>query len=326
MSSFISAICAELFFALASIFYKLGHKLEMSSLTLVCGRLFTASAILACLMMLPALGNSTRLPFALTQFQVRPPRWHDVPSLALLGLYFPASTLLLCIAIESTSLATSNLLHNLTPVFIALFCLLILRKPSNHFVILGLCITFGGLVCLEFQDIQTNIAAFLGGGSLIAILSALANAGHVLVAGDLKKKGYSSFSVLFWMSFLGTLYLLPLMLVLGVDIFPVTSLGWLLIFGLGLLVQVIAQLLMLKSLTVLSPEVASSFFLLEPVMATGLGYFLFAEKLTGLMLFGFLTILSGLLLICSKMEPEETAPQPLELSPQLVNYSPSRSN
>ena len=324
MSGFITAIIAEVFFAFAGIFYKLGIASDINPLTLVYGRLFTASIILILLWLVKILGSLPNLhlfPSMLKPGDWRSPlkiAFEDFFLFALLGIFFPASTLLLCIAIQSSSLATSNLLHNLTPVFIAIYCLLMLRKPSNKFMLLGLVTTFAGLGILEFPELRTDWSAFLSGGSAIAILSAVANACHVLVVGKLKLKGYSNFTILFWMSLLGAGYLLPLMMVEEIAIFPATEMGWLLIFGLGFLVQIIAQLLVLKSLNTLTPEIASSFFLLEPVMATILAYGIFGEQLTKAMLLGFMTILLGLFVLCTKTEPTLKSSKVI-LKPKLIS-------
>lgn len=324
MSGFVPAIIAEVFFAFAGIFYKLGIASDINPLTLVYGRLLTASLILTLLWLIKRLGSLPNL--YLFPAMVKNGDWRspirialgDCSLFALLGVFFPASTLLLCIAIQSSSLATSNLLHNLTPVFITLYCLFLLRKPSNKFMVLGLIITFAGLGILEFPELRTDWSAFFSGGAAIAIVSALANAFHVLVVGKLKLKGYSNFTILFWMSLLGAAYLLPLMMVGHIDIFPTTGMGWLLIFGLGFLVQIIAQLLVLKSLNILPPEIASSFFLLEPVMATVLAYGLFNEQLTKVMLLGFVTILLGLFVLCVKTEPTLKSPKVM-LKPKLIS-------
>jgi drug/metabolite transporter (DMT)-like permease len=321
MSGFIPAIVAELFFAFAGIFYKLGIESGINSLTLVYGRLLMACLILSILWLIKRgwqlLRPDQDLPFKIVDVKRRLPAFEDLSLFALLGVFFPASTLLLCIAIQSSSLATSNLLHNLTPVFITLFSLFILKKASNKFIVMGLLITFLGLVILEFPVLKTDWSTFLSGGSAIAIVSALANACHVLTVGKLKNRGYTNVTILFWMSLLGVVYLVPVMAVLKIDLFPPTEFGWLLIFALGFLVQIIAQLLVLKSLNILPPEIASSFFLLEPVMATGLGYVFFAEQLTGLMMIGFTVILGGLLVLCL---PNTSSNLPLtpRLKPKLI--------
>ncbi len=321
MSGFIPAIVAELFFAFAGIFYKLGIASQINSLTLVYGRLLTASLILSVLWLIKRgwqfLKPDQDLPFQIADVKRRVPAFEDLSLFALLGVFFPISTLFLCIAIQSSSLATSNLVHNLTPVFITLFGLFILKKSGNKFIIMGLLITFLGLVILEFPELQTDWKAFLSGGSAIAIVSALANAFHVLTVGKLKNRGYTNLTILFWMSLLGAMYLVPIMMVLKIDLFPRTEIGWLLIFALGFLVQIIAQLLLLRSLNILPPEIASSFFLLEPVMATGLAYAFFAEQLTALMMIGFTVILGGLLVLCLPNSAPNSPLTPL-LNPKLT--------
>ena len=313
---------AELFFAFAGIFYKLGIAAEINSLTLVYGRLLTATVILSVLWLMKRAWYRLRpnrdLPFKIADIKRRSPAWNDLSLFALLGLFFPVSTLFLCIAIQSSSLATSNLLHNLTPVFITLFSLFVLKKSSNKWTITGLLITFLGLVILELPELRTDWSAFLSGGSAIAIVSALANAFHVLTVGKLKQRGYTNLTILFWMSLLGSVYLVPVMLVLKINLFPSQAIGWGLIFALGFFVQIIAQLLVLKSLNSLPPEIASSFFLLEPVMATGLAYGFFAEKLTGLMLVGFTVILGGLLLLCLP-KSSRNGPSTMVLNPKLMS-------
>lgn len=322
MAGLISAILAELFFAFAGIFYKFGIEAKINALTLVYGRLLTASVILLIAWGVQRLWQLTIPPLNLSVEKVPPkrrsPDGRDTLHFALLGIFFPASTLLLCVAIQYSSLATSNLLHNLTPVFIALISVFIFKKPSHFRMVAGLGITFFGLIVLELPELQADWTAFLSGGSAIAIVSALANAFHVLIVSRLKSRGYDNLTILFWMSALGALYLVPFMVGFGVDLLPHSAIGWELIGALGVFVQLIAQILVLKSLNQLSPEIAAAFFLLEPVMATGLAYFFFAERLTGFMVIGFTLILGGLLILCL---PQRS---PAPVFPQRLHAKPSR--
>ncbi|MFN9175086.1 MAG: hypothetical protein ACK58N_11420, partial [Synechocystis sp.] len=99
MSGFIPAIVAELFFAFAGIFYKLGIESGINSLTLVYGRLLMACLILSILWLIKRgwqlLRPDQDLPFKIVDVKRRLPAFEDLSLFALLGVYFPASTLLL---------------------------------------------------------------------------------------------------------------------------------------------------------------------------------------------------------------------------------------
>jgi drug/metabolite transporter (DMT)-like permease len=91
--------------------------------------------------------------------------------------------------------------------------------------------------------------------------------------------------------------LLPLALVSGEQLLPVSSAGWLKLIGLALIAQVAGQSLIAYAMAQLPATFSSVGLLFQPVMATLFAWLLLGEGISVLQLAGGITVLIGIRMV-----------------------------
>ncbi|MDY6807237.1 MAG: DMT family transporter [Cyanobacteriota bacterium] len=196
-------------------------------------------------------------------------------------------------SISQTSVANANLLHNLTPVFATFGGWLLLGHNFDRKFIIGMFLTIGGAIAIGIQDFNIAIEQLMG--DALALFSAVFYAANLLAIEKLRDK-FPTASILFWSCFIRTLLIFPVVLLTEEQIFPSSLEGWLSVFCLALLCQVVGTGLLAYSLKQLSSGFVSLFLLLEPIITTTLAWVIFAENLSLLNLLAFLVVLFGIYL------------------------------
>lgn len=208
-----------------------------------------------------------------------------MPIVGLLGLDLWAWSL------TKTTVANSNLLHNLTPIFAALGAWLFLRQQFGYQFILGLVLALAGTVAIGWNDFRLE-PGYLFGDSL-ALSSAIFYAGVLLVREELRFK-FSVTIILFWNSLLSSLLILPVVIFTENQLFPSSQTGWLAVLGLGILCQLVGHGILTYSLKTFSSAFVSLFLLIEPLITALLAWKIFAEHLNPLNWIAFLGVLVGI--------------------------------
>ena len=133
----------------------------------------------------------------------------------------------------------------------------------------------------------------------MALLSAVLSPFYFLTMEKLLTK-FETKMIIFWYSTIGTLLTLPILVVIGDHLFPVSWRGWCSVIALALICQIIGQGLIAYSLNFLSSGMVTITMLLDPVLSAILAWAILSEKITILngiscfiVLFGiYLTIMS----------------------------------
>ncbi|MFZ9739274.1 MAG: DMT family transporter [Prochlorotrichaceae cyanobacterium] len=197
------------------------------------------------------------------------------------------------ISLTQTSVANSNLLHNLTPIFTALGGILFFKESLDRRFLLGLGFALIATLGLQWQDWQLSPTYLWG--DLLALLSAVFYAAGFLVREKLRQK-FSTSTVLFWNCVCRSFLALMIILAIGDEIVPLSRSGWIAVLGLGVLVQLLGHGLLTYSLKHLSASFATLCLLLDPIITAILAWISFGEQLNFTHGIAFLGVLFGIYL------------------------------
>ena len=215
----------------------------------------------------------------------------DRGTLVAAGLFFAGDLAVWHWSIVLTSVANASLLANLAPIFVALAAwLLYRRRPSGMFAA-GLLTALVGVVALLGGDLRLGGAALFG--DFLGVVTAMFYAAYQLAVTRLRT-GATTSTVMAWSGLVTALVLLPLALVSGEQIFPLTAAGWAKLAGLAVISQVAGQSLIAYAMAHLPATFSSVGLLLQPVVAALLAWVLLGEALGWLEIAGALVVLAGI--------------------------------
>jgi drug/metabolite transporter (DMT)-like permease len=213
--------------------------------------------------------------------------------LVLVGFIFSGNLALYHWSMTLTTLANANLLANLAPIFVVLGARVFFGKRFKPGFLLGmLCALAGAFVLIGHRlDFGSRHMA----GNLLGLLSAVFY-GAYLLAVSLVRSQNRTMTVMAWSS-VGTLVvLLPLTLARGESLVPHTLHGVLMLVALALVSHVGGQGLIAYALARLPAALSSITLLVQPVIATVLGGWLFHEYLSPVEFAGAVVILAGIVI------------------------------
>nr|WP_254799357.1 DMT family transporter [Falsochrobactrum sp. TDYN1] len=221
----------------------------------------------------------------------KPRSLRDIWLVVLPGLLLAVELAAWHISLHMTSVANSTLLVNMAPIFVALYCWLILRQAPGKLFAVALVVTIAGVVILKGGP------QALGGGDLkgdaVAILAAMLYAGYILVLGKARER-FSTPVVMIWSTSTAALSILPFALLSEPTLIPFTLAGWAVLFALSWLSQAGGQSLIAYALAWLPVTFSSLTLLLQPVIAALLAWLILGEALTLWQCIGGLIVLAGI--------------------------------
>src|SRR5258705_13221315 len=100
-----------------------------------------------------------------------------------------------------------------------------------------------------------------------------------------------------WSGLVTAVILLPVALLSGEQMLPVTAMGWVKLVGLALISQVAGQSLITYAMAHLPTTFSSVGLLFQPVMATLFAWLLLGEAVSALQLAGGITVLVGIRMV-----------------------------
>ena len=215
--------------------------------------------------------------------------------LLAMGLANTGVYMLWTLSLTKTSVANSELLHSVTPLFATLGGWIFLGQKFDRFFIIGVGITLAGSVSIGLNDLTIDPSKLEGDG--LALLSALCWAVSMLIREKLRTH-FSATTLVLWCFALSTLFLFPIILVTGEQLYPHSWSSWLSanFIGVG---GVISMILVTYSLKCLSSGLVSTILLLNPTLTAILAWGIFSETLSLLNFLGFVVILLGIYLAIS---------------------------
>lgn len=281
-----------LIFAFAPILIKVSEY-EISPNATIFNRLWIATAVLGCWNGVSLLKRRwSGKPIAIELF---PQAKNFLFLLLLVGVFSLGQQLLYARSLTQTSAANSEVLHSLTPLFTTLVGWIFLAQKFDRLFLMGMAIATIASIALVANDFSITLDKLQGDG--LALLSAIFWAGYLLVLEKLQTQ-LSTNAITLWTCLLGTVFLLPILLVSGDDLFPHSWGVWLTVIIMGS-IEILAKILLTYSLKGLSSGLVATILLLHPVITAILAWRIFSETLNLLNLLAFFAILLGAYLATS---------------------------
>ncbi|MEM9135822.1 MAG: DMT family transporter [Cyanobacteria bacterium P01_F01_bin.42] len=207
------------------------------------------------------------------------------------GLFFGADLAVWHWSIQLTTVANSVLLANFAPVFVVLGGWLIWRRTVSRSFLGAIAIVLVGICLLARASFAVSPQQVLG--DALGLLTALFYGGYILAVSQLRRR-YSTRIVALSSSLVGAIALGFVSLGTGEPLIPASGLGWLNLFGLAFLSQVLGQSLITQALADLPPAFSSVGLMLQPALATLLAWALFQEALSPIQGAGAVLVLMGI--------------------------------
>ena len=209
----------------------------------------------------------------------------------LAGLFFAADLGVWHWSIVYTTVANATLLTNLAPIFVTLGGWLLFRQRVSMLFVLAMITALGGAALLAGANFSLGGTRLLG--DALAVLTALFYASYLLAIK--RARAASSTAALMALSTsVSAVVLLPVALLSPQPMLPADTHGWMVLIALALVTQVLGQGLIAYALAHLSATLSSVSLLIQPLVATALAWWLFAEALGGWQLFGAALVLAGI--------------------------------
>ena len=217
------------------------------------------------------------------------------------GISFAISLSLWAWSLTQTSIANSTLLNNMMPIFTTLGGWAIFHQQFSKRFLVGMAIAILGALAVGVEDLQAAESHLTGDGA--ALTAAIFSAISILSLEQLRVN-FATSTIMQWTSLAGALFLLPLVLLAGESLLPLSNTGWLAVIGLGLISQAIGQGLLTFSLAKFSSGFVAVSMLAIPVIAAILARFIFAEQLSVFNCLAFAVVLGGIYVVVSAKTQE----------------------
>lgn len=279
-ASIVQGFIAGLSYGSAAIFIRLLPMMNPASIAF--WRLIIASAVLSVILVL--LGWADRLVV------LRKIWWRILPLGFFLGFHF----ILFVMAVKNTSVLNATVLVNTSPIFTLLLGCLFFRIKPSKFSIIGILISFAGIIVLGLGYASTGFYIHLL-GDFQAVLAAFSEGFYLNFGRDVRLRG----NILVLM--------IPIFLISALTvglISPLAGMGiefcWdgiLWIICLGVIPTAVGHTLYFSSLAGLNSYETATLALLEPIGATILAAIIFGEIPHPIFIFGGLLILIGVWIV-----------------------------
>lgn len=213
--------------------------------------------------------------------------------LLLVGLFFAGDLAVWHQSIRFTSVANATLLANLAPVLVALFAWLVFGDKPGARLVLGLCLALAGATLLLGESASLSAVGLKG--DLLGIATAFFYAAYLLGISRLRRR-LDTVLVMAWTSLATAVALLPLVLLLGEDMWPASLRGWTVLLLLALFSHALGQGLIAWAMAILPASFSALALLWQPVAAALLAVPLLGEPLRAGTLMGGTLVLAAIAL------------------------------
>lgn len=283
----ISLFLAIFALSFAAIFIRLSER-ELGPVATIFNRFWVATAILG----LGNLFNTLRERHSHDSFlQKQHYTSSDLVLLLAMSVFFSSTLITWAWSLTQTSVANSNLLHNVTPLFTTVIGWLFLSQSFDGRFLIGMVVTISGAILIELGDLHIGSDNFTGDS--LALLSAVFSAANLLTVEKLRAK-FSATTILLWCSFVGAVLTFPIVLLTEDVLFPSSWAGWLAIIAQASVCQVLGQSLQAYNLKGFSSGFVAVFLLVDPVITAILAWIIFSEELSPLNWLAFSVVLAGI--------------------------------
>jgi drug/metabolite transporter (DMT)-like permease len=196
--------------------------------------------------------------------------------------------------IANTSVGKATVLTNLTPVVVTAIAWIVLKQRPAPMFLAAVALAVAGASIMALTKGVGSVGPNPALGDALSLATALWYALYFLAVSAARKSAAAA-RIMFWSSLTGAPLLLLAAILLGEPVFPAAAAGWAACVGLGL-VHVAGQGSIAWALGRLPPATASVTVLVQPVVATALGWLLFSELLSLPQAVGAAVALTGVVL------------------------------
>jgi drug/metabolite transporter (DMT)-like permease len=208
------------------------------------------------------------------------------------GIFFALDLGVWHYSILFTSVANSTLLANLAPIFVTLAGWLIWKKSVTPTFLVGMFVAIGGMFVLVGPNFGIGGTRLLG--DALAAFTAMFYAGYMLAIKFARDANASTARLMAWSTTITAIALLPVALLLPHPFLPAQASGWLVLFGLALITQILGQGLIAYAFAHLPASLSSVSLLIQPVMAALFAWLLFGEAIGVWQFVGGAIVLAGI--------------------------------
>ncbi|WP_395498110.1 DMT family transporter [Rickettsiella endosymbiont of Litargus connexus] len=221
------------------------------------------------------------------------PTLKDYLWLLFSGVLFGGDLATWHLSIQYTTIANSTLIANFSPIIIALWGWIVLRRPPKKKLVIGLLLAILGIAVLIHPSFHMDKNIRIGDG--LAFITAFFYASYLLVLNRARKK-FTAFSSMAISTFASMLTLLTITCLSGELAIPQTEMAWIILFALALFAHILGQGLIAYALPYLPVTFSSTALLIQPMVAAMAGWYFFSEYLSFSQMIGMLIALVGIFL------------------------------
>ncbi len=197
-------------------------------------------------------------------------------------------------SLSYTSIAAATTLINTTPIWVALLSWWLRKERLSRQTVIGIAVSMtGGLIIglVDIGGVTTGSNLLLG--NFLALMGAWAISVYMLLGREAQTKGLSIGGYIVVVYGITAIILLPIPFVSGVGYFGYSSLVYFYILLMALVPQLIGHTSLNWAVRWVSPTLVTLAILFEPVGASFLGYLLFGEVPSLIVLLGAIILLVG---------------------------------
>jgi len=194
-------------------------------------------------------------------------------------------------SLNHTSIANATLLVNLHPIFILFISSLVLNEKIYFSSIASTIIAIFGSMLILYNSLSS--VAFNLSGDVLAIFGAFTVSIYFIVGAKIRRYvSTTSYTYIAYSTAFITLFIISLFT--NVNIFSYTLKDMYVFIGLAIIPTLLGHSIFNMALKYISPHIISMANLGEPILATILAYYIYAEKINSIQFVGGLFIILGL--------------------------------
>lgn len=211
--------------------------------------------------------------------------------LAGVGAVFALHILSWILAVRNTTIASAVVISNCHPVFVVFLSYLLWKKRYHRRALFGIALALAGCVIISAADLTAGGSALTG--DIAAVGTALFMALY-FIFGTVFRARIPAMVYIFLVNGASLIFITAAVLASGTRFGPYPLREWLCFLSLAVLCTLLGHGLINWSLKHVDPSFVSTSFLIEPVYASVIAFFLFAEIPSRFQLCGALVIIGGL--------------------------------
>ncbi|MGE5616376.1 MAG: DMT family transporter [Bacillota bacterium] len=208
------------------------------------------------------------------------------------GLFFAADLGVWHWSIVWTSVANATLLANLATIFVTLTGWLLWKERVTRVFLAGMVAALVGMFVLVGPHFSIGGTQLVG--DALGALTAIFYGSYMLAIKRARDAQASTARLMAWSTTISAIVLLPIALLFPQPMLPQGASGWLVLFGLAIVTQILGQGLIAYAFAHLSAALSSVSLLIQPVMATIFAWLLFGEAVTAMQFAGGAIVLAGI--------------------------------